>query len=109
MADTAYQPKFLRAGRTLSRKGAIQAIMNGRAVTVAVPDEDLAGMGDLRITVTAGNWNWSGGDARTGASLPATSMLAAGDLEVFAAVATAAASLMGDANTALLARDLADA
>jgi hypothetical protein len=106
MTTTTYQPKFLRAGRTLSRDEAIALIVNGCAVTVAVPDEDLAGMGDLRVTITAGTTTWSA-DPCAYASLPITGQLHAGDLEVYAAVMAAAASLCNDVNAALLKAELA--
>lgn len=109
MTETTYQPKFLRAGRVIGRNEAINLIMDGREVSVAVPDEDVPGMGTLRVVIRAGNWNWSGGDACTGATLPENMTFAAGDLEVFAAVVASAASLCNDVNAALLARDLADA
>ena len=109
MTETTYQPKFLRGGRTLTRDEAIRLIVDGRVVTVAVPDEDMAGMGDLSVTIRAGNWNWSGGEACTATEIDHPRTLASGDLEVYAAVIATAASLCDDVNAALLARDLADA
>lgn len=101
---TAYQPKFLRGGRQLDRDVAIDLIINGCAVTVAVPDEDLMGMADLRVTITAGTT--ASADPCAYASLPATGQLHAGDLEVYAAVMATAASLMADVNRILLANAL---
>jgi len=94
-----YQPKFIRGGTTLSRDEAVKLIINGCAVTVAVPDEDLMGMADLRVTITAGTT--SGNDNCAYASLPATARLGAEDLEVYAAVMATAASLCSDVNTVI--------
>jgi hypothetical protein len=102
-----YQPKLLRAGRVLDHDEAVRLVAKGCAVTVAVPDEDLMGMGDLRVTVTAGTT--AGGDPCAYASLPAAGQLCAGDLEVYAAVMAAAASLCDGANKVMLARELAGA
>jgi hypothetical protein len=102
-----YQPKFFRAGRDLHHDEAVTLVAKGCAVTVAVPDEDLMGMGDLRVTVTAGTT--AGGDSCAYASLPATGQLCAGDLEVYAAVMSAAAALCTGANAVMLARERAGA
>ena len=102
-----YQPKFLRGGRTLDRADAIKLVADGCVVTVAVPDEDVMGMGDLMVTITAGTT--PGGGHCAWARFPAAARLHAGDLEVYAAVMAAAASLCSDVNAVLLARDLADA
>lgn len=96
---TQYQPKFLRAGQVLTRRDAIKLIVNGCAVTVAVPDEDLMGMGDLRVTITVRDN--SAADPFACASLPATASLGAEDLEVYAAVIAAAASLCAGVNATL--------
>lgn len=104
MAETTtYQPKFYRAGRYLDRDEAIEIITRGLAVVVAVPDEDSPGMGELKITITTGSD--SGGDpcayGKISPTVEATTRLHAGDLEVYAAVMTAAASLCDDANKML--------
>ena len=100
-----YQPKFLRAGRTLDRGEAVRLVADGCFVTVAVPDEDVMGMGDLKVTVKAGST--SGGDPCAFADIQEMHRLHAGDLEVYAAVMAAAASLCGDVNKAMLVRELA--
>jgi hypothetical protein len=102
-----YQPEFSRAGRSLHHDEAVRLVASGCAVTVAVPDEQAMGMGDLRVTVTAGTT--AGGDPCAYASLPATGQLCAGDLEVYAAVTAAAAGLCDKVNAVLLARELAGA
>lgn len=98
-----YEPEFTRAGRVLDREEAIRLIADGCAVTVAVPDNE-----DLTVTITAGNYR--SGDSAAYAGIPGwTRQLGAGDLEIYAAVMAAAASLASAANSVLLARDLAGA
>ena len=109
MTETTYQPKILWGCRTLDRDEAIRFAVDGHRLAVAIPDEDMPGMGDLSVTIRVGNWNWSGGEACTAAEIDHRRPLAAGDLEVYAAVIAAAASLCDDVNAALLARDFADA
>lgn len=102
-----YEPGFFRAGRTLGRDEAVELVASGRAVTVAVPDEDLMGMGDLKVTVTTGST--PGGDPCAHGAIQEINRLDAGDLEVYAAVMAAAASLCSGVNAVLLARELAGA
>jgi hypothetical protein len=103
---TTYQPKFFRAGRELDRDEAIRLIVGAHAVTVAVPDGDCRGMAGLSVSITTGSF--ASGDSCTAATVPAVpGRWYAGDVEVYAAVMAAAASLMNDANAILLARDLA--
>jgi hypothetical protein len=97
--ETIPAPRFSRAGRFLDRDEAVRFVIRGCAVKVAVADEDWMGMSDLAVTVTAGTS--PAADPCAHASLPAATGLGAGDLEVYAAVMTAAASLCDAANTAM--------
>lgn len=102
-----YEPKFLRAGRTWTRAEAVEMILNGCAVAVAVPDEDHMGFEELHVTITVGNYIT--GDNAAWASLPAAPQLGSEDMRAYAAVMAAASSLMDEVNAILLARELSGA